>query len=134
MIPYIDKTFRTYTDRDHRAMAGLSRGGAQTTATVFTNMDKFAWMGTFSGFFSRPGGNVIDSTFNGVFKDAAAFNKKIKLLFISTGTEERSPKEAVEQLKAHGIKNIVFHESQGTAHEWLTWRRALNEFAPRIFK
>lgn len=132
MIPYIDKTFRTYTDRDHRAMAGLSRGGAQTTATVFTNMDKFAWVGTFSGFFYR-GSNLIDSAFNGVFKDAAAFNKKFKLLFISTGTEERSPKEAVDQLKGHGIK-IVFHESQGTAHEWLTWRRALNEFAPRLFK
>ena len=133
MIPYIDKTFRTFTDRDRRAMAGLSRGGAQTTATVFTNMDKFAWVGTFSGFFSRGGGNIIDSAFNGVFKDAAAFNKQIKLLFISTGTEERSPKEAVDQLKAHGIK-VIFHESQGTAHEWLTWRRALNEFAPRLFK
>lgn len=134
MIPFTDKTFRTYTDRDHRAMAGLSRGGAQTTATVFTNMDKFAWMGTFSGFFSRGGTNIIDSAFNGVFKDAATFNKQIKLLFISTGTEERSPKASVDQLTAHGIKNIIFHESQGTAHEWLTWRRALNEFAPRLFK
>ena len=51
LIPYIDKTFRTYTDREHRAMAGLSRGGFQTCRTVFPNMDKFAWMGTFSGFF-----------------------------------------------------------------------------------
>lgn len=133
MIPFIDKTFRTHTDRDHRAMAGLSRGGAQTTATVFTNMDKFAWVGTFSGFFSRGEGNIVETAFNGVFKDAAAFNKQVKLLFISTGTEERSPKAAVDQLKAHGIK-LVFHESQGTAHEWLTWRRALNEFAPRLFK
>jgi enterochelin esterase-like enzyme len=134
MIPYIDKSFRTYTDRDHRAMAGLSRGGFQTTSTVFANMDKFAWMGTFSGFFFRGNGNVVDSAFNGVFKDAAAFDKKIKLFFISTGTEENNPKPLVEQLKSHGIKNIVFHESQGTAHEWLTWRRALNEFAPRLFK
>jgi enterochelin esterase-like enzyme len=133
MIPFIDKTFRTYTDRDRRAMAGLSRGGFQTTTTVFANMDKFAWMGTFSGFFWRGEGSVVDG-FNGVFKDAAAFNKQIKLLFISTGTEERSPKAAVDQLKAHGINNIIFHESQGTAHEWLTWRRALNEFVPRIFK
>lgn len=134
MIPFIDKTFRTYTDRNHRAMAGLSRGGAQTTATVFANMDKFAWMGTFSGFFFR--GNtdsLIEKGFNGIFKDAAAFNKQIKLLFISTGTEERSPKASVDVLKAHGI-NVVYHESQGTAHEWLTWRRALNDFAPRLFK
>ena len=132
LIPYIDKTFRTNTDKQHRAMAGLSRGGMQTTMTVFANMDKFAWMGTFSGFFVR--GDDVVGAFNGVFKDPAEFDKKMNLLFISTGTEERNPKEQVEKLKAHGIKNIVFHESQGTAHEWLTWRRALNEFAPRIFK
>ncbi|MFH1197802.1 MAG: alpha/beta hydrolase-fold protein [bacterium] len=145
LIPFIDKTFRTYTDKEHRAMAGLSRGGFQTCATVFNNMDKFAWMGTFSGFFlgmpSRNDGTpppdmktTIETAFNGVFKDAGDFNTKMNLLFISTGTEERMPKEAVEALKEHGIINIVYHESQGTAHEWLTWRRALNDFAPRIFK
>ena len=148
LIPFIDKTFRTKPERQNRAMAGLSRGGMQTTMTVFNNMDKFAWMGTFSGFFmggfggrgaagagQKPDMNqLIQTAFNGVFKDAAAFDKQINLLFISTGTEERSPKEQVDALKAHGINHIVFHESQGTAHEWLTWRRALNDFAPRIFK
>jgi len=133
LMPFIEKTFRTKNDRQNRAMAGLARGGFQTTQTVFANLDKFAWMGTFSGFFSRPGQDVTE-TFNGVFKDPAAFDKQMNLLFISTGTEERTPKEAVDALKAHGIKNIVYHESQGTAHEWLTWRRALNEFAPRLFK
>ncbi len=133
LIPYIDKNFRTKTDRQNRAMAGLSRGGMQTTNTVFANMDKFAWMGTFSGFFSRDK-NLIETGFNGVFKDAAAFDKQMNLLFISTGTEERSPKDQVESLRSHGIKHIVFHESKGTAHEWLTWRRALNDFAPRLFK
>jgi enterochelin esterase family protein len=152
LMPFIEKTFRTKADRQHRAMAGLSRGGMQTTQTVFANMDKFAWMGTFSGFFMgnmgrgpAPGGpgaapnaqsasNMIETAFNGVFKDAAAFDKQINLLFISTGTEERTPKETVEALKIHGIKHIVYHESQGTAHEWLTWRRALNEFASILFK
>jgi len=133
LMPFIEQTFRTKNDRQNRAMAGLSRGGFQTTMTVFANLDKFAWMGTFSGFFSRPGQDVTEA-FNGVFKDPAAFDKQMNLLFISTGTEERTPKEAVDALKAHGIKNIVYHESQGTAHEWLTWRRALNEFAPRLFK
>jgi enterochelin esterase family protein len=133
LIPFIDKIFRTNTDRQNRAMAGLSRGGMQTTSTVFANMDKFAWMGTFSGFFTRDS-NFIETGFNGAFRDAAAFDKQINLLFISTGTEERSPKDQFESLKAHGIRHIVFHESQGTAHEWLTWRRALNEFAPRLFK
>jgi len=133
LVPYIDKTFRTFTDKEHRAMAGLSRGGFQTCMTVFNNMEMFAWMGTFSGFFVRGNEGVINA-FNGVFKDPQVFDQQMKLLFISTGTEERNPKEQVEELKAHGIKNIVFHESEGTAHEWLTWRRALNDFAPRLFK
>ncbi|HPS13062.1 MAG TPA: alpha/beta hydrolase-fold protein, partial [Prolixibacteraceae bacterium] len=144
LMPFIEKTFRTKNDRQFRAMAGLSRGGMQTTMTVFNNMDKFAWIGTFSGFFMgmrRPGDTtqpdmnaMVETAFNGVFKDADTFNKQMKLSFISTGTEERTPKDAVDALKAHGIKNIVYHESQGTAHEWLTWRRALNDFAPRLFK
>ncbi|NMB52231.1 MAG: esterase [Bacteroidales bacterium] len=138
LIPFIDKTFRTLTDRQNRAMAGLSRGGGQTLSTVFNNMDKFAWMGTFSGFsMGGSGGGAassIETAHNGVFKNPASFDKQMNLLFVSTGTEERSPKEQVDALKAHGIKNIVFHESQGTAHEWLTWRRALNDFVPRIFK
>lgn len=133
LVPYIDKTFRTNTDRQNRAMAGLSRGGFQTCIAASKNMDKFAWMGTFSGFFVRGNDSVVDA-FDGMFKDAAAFNKQMNLFFVSTGTEERNPKEQVEALKAHGINNIVFHESKGTAHEWLTWRRALNEFAPRLFK
>jgi len=133
LVPYIDKTFRTFTDKEHRAMAGLSRGGFQTCMTVFNNMEMFAWMGTFSGFFVRGNEGVINA-FNGVFKDPQVFDQQMKLLFISTGTEERNPKEQVEELKAHGIKNIVFHESEGTAHEWLTWRRALNDFTPRLFK
>ncbi len=149
LIPFIDSTFRTKTDRMSRAMAGLSRGGMQTTMTVFNNPDKFAWLGTFSGFFmggmggrGAAGGaqkppsmtQQIETAFNGIFKDPEAFNKQFKLLFISTGTEERNPREQVEALKAYGIKNIVYHESQGTAHEWLTWRRALYDFAPRLFK
>jgi enterochelin esterase family protein len=133
LIPFIDQTFRTYTDREHRAMAGLSRGGFQTCLTVSTNMDKFAWMGTFSGFFIR-GDDGIETAFNGMFKDADAFNRQMNLLFISTGTEERTPEQWVEALRERGIDHLVYHVSEGTAHEWLTWRRALNEFAPRIFK
>ncbi len=133
LIPFIDKTFRTLTDRENRAMAGLSRGGFQTSLMVSSNIDKFAWMGTFSGFFAR-GDDWIENAFNGLFKDADLFNTQMKLLFISTGTEERNPKEQVDALRAHGINNIVFHESQGTAHEWLTWRRALNECAPLLFR
>lgn len=132
LVPFIDQNFRTYTDREHRAMAGLSRGGFQTCLTVSANMDKFAWMGTFSGFFIR-GDDGVETAFNGMFSDADAFNEQMNLLFISTGTEERTPEQWVEALREHGINNIVYHVSEGTAHEWLTWRRALYDFAPRIF-
>ena len=87
------------------------------------------------GVFGFRGNTTVETAFNGIFKDADAFNKQFKLFFISIGTEERfGTKEATEQLIKHGIKNIVYFESQGTAHEWLTWRRSLNEFAPRLFK
>jgi enterochelin esterase-like enzyme len=143
MIPFIDKNFRTYADKQHRAMAGLSRGGGQTWQTVLSNIDMFGWMGGFSGsgrFGANPNNpnapaNTIETAYNGVFKEAAAFNKKMNLVFISIGTEEgQGAKQTYETLKNHGIKNVVYHESQGTAHEWLTWRRALNDFAPRLFK
>jgi enterochelin esterase family protein len=135
LIPFIDKTFRTLADREHRAMSGLSRGGFQTCNTVFNNMDKFAWMGAFSGFFGFRGNTTVETAFNGIFKDADAFNKQMKLLYISIGTEEKmGAKEATEKLVKYGIKNVIYFESQGTAHEWLTWRRSLNDFAPRLFR
>ena len=133
LLPFIDRNFRTKTDKQNRAMAGLSRGGFQTCQTVSTNLDKFGWMGTFSGFFIR-GDNSLETAFNVLFKDTSEFQRQIKLLYIRTGTEENTPKAQVEALKAKGIDNIVYSESQGTAHEWLSWRRALNEFAQLIFK
>jgi S-formylglutathione hydrolase FrmB len=71
---------------------------------------------------------------NGAYADAAAFNKKVKLLWLGVGTEESpNTKNFHEALDKHGIKNVYF-ESPGTAHEWLTWRRCLNDFAPRLFR
>jgi S-formylglutathione hydrolase FrmB len=70
----------------------------------------------------------------GVFADAAAFNKKVKVLFLGIGSAEgQGTKAFSEQLTQAGIKNI-YYESPGTAHEWLTWRRCFKEFAPRLFR
>jgi len=61
--------------------------------------------------------------------------KTRRAVFISIGSAEgQGAKQTYETLKNHGIKNVVYHESQGTAHEWLTWRRALNDFAPGLFR
>ena len=138
VIPMIDKTFRTIPDRDHRAMAGLSTGGFQTFQTSMTNLDKFAYVGGFSGAAFLDPGTDITKAFDGVWADADAFNKKVKVMYLSIGTVE--PERMYNSvngfhlaLEKAGIKHI-YYESPGTSHEWQTWRRSLNQFAGLIFK
>ena len=134
LIPYIDANFRTKTDRENRAMAGLSWGGHQTFDVVLTNLDKFSYMGTFSGAIF---GLDLKTAYNGVFTNPEAFNKQIHYFLMCSGTEGMDKmfgtKKMVEDLNAMGI-NAHYSESTGTAHEWLTWRRGLNEFIPHLFK
>jgi enterochelin esterase family protein len=134
IVPMIDRSYRTLANRDNRAMAGLSMGGGHTFQTVMPNLDKFAWMGGFSGGAGAV--DQIDTAYNGVYTDAAAFNRQVKLLFVSIGSEERPERvrDFANALKARGLNNVVYYESPGTAHEWLTWRRSLKEFAPLLFK
>lgn len=134
LVPMIEKTYRTLPGRENRAMAGLSMGGMQTFLTTLSNLDKFAYIGGFSGSSGGRGGFDPKTSNNGVFADAAAFNKKVKVLFLGIGSAEGpGTKNFSEALTKAGIKNVYF-ESPGTAHEWLTWRRCLNDFAPRLFR
>ena len=134
IIPFIDKTYRTLPDRDNRAMAGLSWGGKETFDITLGNLDKFSWIGGFSAAFIIGPENNIKTAYNGVFKDPDAFNKKVHLFWLGIGTEEGDgTKNLHETLLKNGINN-TYYESQGTAHEWLTWRRCLHEFAPLLFR
>ena len=134
LIPAVDARFRTLTTRENRAMAGLSMGGGQTYQITLAHLDKFAYIGGFSGGGGGRGGFDPKTANNGVYADPAAFNQKVKLLWNGVGTEEGPGiKTFHEALDQAGIKN-VFYESPGTAHEWLTWRRCLNEFAPLLFR
>ena len=131
LIPYIDQNFRTKSDRENRAMAGLSWGGHQTFDVVLQNLDKFAWMGTFSGAIF---GLDVKTAYNGVFADADAFNKKIHYFYMNWGSHDFiKGQPLVDQLREVGIK-VDSSESQGTGHEFLTWRRGLHEFIPHLFK
>ena len=134
LIPYIDANFRTKTDRDNRAMAGLSWGGHQTFDVVLTNLDKFSYIGTFSGAIF---GLDLNTAYNGVFTNPEAFNKQIHYFLMCSGTEGMDKmfgtKKMVDNLNEMGI-NAHYYESTGTAHEWLTWRRSLNQFVPHLFK
>ena len=131
LISTIDSKFRTLTDRDHRAMAGLSWGGHQTFDLVLNNMDKFSYMGAFSGAIF---GLDVKTAYNGVFTKPDEFNKKIHYLYLSCGSEENFGTEAlVKNLRDAGIKTD-FYVSPGTHHEWLTWRRCFRQFIPHLFK
>ena len=135
LIPATERAYRVLPGRENRAMAGLSMGGMQTFTTALNNLDKFAYLGGFSGSCGGRGGTFDPkTTCGGAFGDAPTFNKKVKVLFLGIGSVEGpGTKTFSDSLSQAGIHNVYF-ESPGTAHEWLTWRRCLNDFAPRLFR
>jgi enterochelin esterase-like enzyme len=142
LIPYIDTKYRTFSDRDHRAMAGLSMGGMQTFQITLNHLDLFSYIGGFSGAggMLALGDRKLDpkADYNGVFADPTVFAKKVHLLWLGVGTVEPERMRA-GLLRLHASlseANIqhVFYESPGTDHEWQTWRRDLKDFAPRLFQ
>jgi S-formylglutathione hydrolase FrmB len=158
LIPWIDSNFRTLTNKENRAMAGLSMGGMQTASITMVNLDKFYYIGLFSGGTAAgfgaggrgspiPMGNPapapaslnLQSIYSGAMANPEEFNKKVKVFFFSTGTKPplENPdglKKHQEQLVAAGIKNSRLYISEGTSHEWQTWRRSLYQFAPMLFQ
>ena len=125
LMPYIDANFRTLSDQPNRAMAGLSMGGMQTKMITLKNLDKFSHIGLFSG-------GVI--TTNDV-SNTPGFREKVKVVFASCGSRENpgNIKANHEALNQADVKNTAY-VSPDTAHEFLTWRRSLREFAPLLFQ
>ena len=121
LVPYIDSHFRTLADRNHRAMAGLSMGGFETRLITLRRPEVFGYWGLLSG------GTYAPADLEGI--------KAPKAIFMSCGSKENPGgiNAATEALKAAGY-NAYGHVSDGTAHEFLTWRRALYTMAPILFK
>ena len=162
LIPWVDSHFRTLTDKDHRGMAGLSMGGGMTASVTMVNLDKFSYIGLFSGGAATGGGGRgrggaapaaaatpaaapapapldLKTVYSGAMANPAEFNKKVNVLFMSFGTEPplENPaglKRHQEQLIAAGITNSYVYFSPGTTHEWQTWRRSFYTFAQLLFK
>lgn len=120
LIPYVDSHFRTLANKKNRAMAGLSMGGMETKSITLARPDTFDYWGLFSG---------------GTYAPSDLKNVKPKLIFTSCGSKENPDgvRKSVDDLKAAGF-NAVSYVSEGTAHEFLTWRRSLKEMAPLLFK
>ena len=121
LIPFVDANFRTIADQLHRAMAGLSMGGMETRMITINKPEVFSHFGLLSGGTYKP--------------EDIKEKSKVKLVFLSCGSKEKPDgvKTAAAALKEAGF-NAVSYISEGTAHEFQTWRRSLHELAPLLFK
>jgi enterochelin esterase family protein len=132
IIPTIDTNYRTMADREHRAMAGLSMGGMQTRNIGLAHLEVFSHIGIFSG------GTLGDpKAENSPLANTDEFNRRVKVAFISYGEAEggaKTLKEYCDSLTTAGLKNVHYYISPHTAHEFLSWRRSLHEFAPLLFQ
>jgi enterochelin esterase-like enzyme len=128
LIPFIEKKYPVFTDREHRAIAGLSMGGGQSLNFGLGNLDKFAWIG---GFSSAPNTKPPQE----LVPDAAAAREKIKLLFISCGASDgliSFSKRTHDYLVQNNVPHIYFIEPG--VHDFKVWKDGLFMFSQLIFK
>jgi enterochelin esterase family protein len=143
IMPQMEKRYRVYTDRRHRAIAGLSMGGAHTLEIGIPHLDKFAYLGVYSsgifGIAGGPGGmQPTGPSFeekNKAILDNPKLKPGLKLFWFATGKEDflvNTSRATVEMFKKHQF-NVVYKETDG-AHTWDKWREYLNEFTPQLFQ
>lgn len=149
IMPLVQTRYRVLNDRAHRAIAGLSMGGAHTLNIGIPNLDKFAYLGVFSsgllGTFPRQRAGSTGDTptardanwenANREQLESPGLKKGLKLFWFSTGSEDallENTRSTVELFKKYGF-SPVFQESSG-GHTWINWRNYLNEFAPQLFQ
>ena len=129
VIPAVETDYRVYYDRNSRAIAGLSMGGAESLLTGLNALDHFAWVGAFS---SGGMGGSYDESFPAL--DSSA-NSQLHLLWVSCGVDDRlieANRKFRDWLESKGIK-LKWLETPGP-HAWLVWRRNLAEFATLLFQ
>ena len=142
VMPQVEKQYKVSRDRNQRAIAGLSMGGAEALFTGLNHLDKFAYVASFSGAFvmwPRPAGvqAVDDSVFAANFpKVDSKVNSQLKLLWIGCGTEDGLMgvnRQFRTWLKSKDVKAIEV-ETPAMAHVWPLWRQNLTEIAPMLFQ
>ena len=134
IMPYVETHYRTLADRNHRAIAGLSMGGAQTLNVAIAKPKDFAYVGVFSsGLLFGKAANSEKAIQEGI--GAADVRTGLKLLWFATGSDDfllKQTRATVELFKKSGT-NPVFRETSG-GHTWINWHLYLNEFAPQLFR
>lgn len=140
-IPFVEKNFRVKTDRNNRALAGLSMGGIQTLNTGIPHLDLFAYLGVFSsGWWANAApsrnGNDTEKYYSLLKEKKDEYNKKLKLFWLSMGGKEdiayNNCQVMMKRFDEIGIKYSYFETPGG--HTWPVWRESLYRFAPLLFK
>jgi enterochelin esterase-like enzyme len=143
VVPYVERTYRVLTDRQSRAIAGLSMGGSQSLGIAMSDLARYAYLGVFSsgvfgitvgGPFPMPPGPSFEEQ-NAKALDDPTLKKGLKLVWFATGKDDfviETSRATVAMLKKHGFE-VVYKETAG-AHTWTNWREYLNEFAPLLFR
>ena len=143
IMPQMEKRYRVYSDRSHRAIAGLSMGGAHTLNIGVPHLNQFAYLGVFSsgifGIVQRPGspapqGPSFEEQHQASL-DNPQWKKGLKLFWFATGKDDflvETSRATVKMLQNHQF-SVVYRETEG-AHTWDKWREYLHEFAPQLFQ
>lgn len=132
VIPYIEKSYRTISDRNSRAIGGFSRGGGQTLRTAFGNMDKFAWVCCYSAYLANP---EMEGTYKHIGADPNTTNQQFKLLWVSVGNEDFLYKPTVEFLDYLKAKNVnVKTLITPGGHTWMNVKTYVAETAQLLFQ
>ena len=132
IMPYVEQSFRTVNDRDHRAIAGFSRGGGQSLFTALRNPEKFAWLASYSAYLTP---EMMDTCFPQYGENPALINDQFKLVWYGVGSEDVLYKQVVENREYLDKKGIK-HEDMNTegGHTWMNARAYLNETLQKFFK
>jgi enterochelin esterase-like enzyme len=142
IVPFVERHYRTLPGRENRAIAGLSMGSGIAMNVGLKRLDVFASVGIMSsGTFGRavngvvPGAGLFETISPGFFADPAATNRKLRVLFLSCGTEDtRMPSlDKVEQELRDRHIDFTFKRYPGE-HEWKVWRHSLADLAPMLFR
>ncbi|MFA9187480.1 alpha/beta hydrolase [Flavobacterium magnesitis] len=128
LIPFIEKTYPTLTDRENRAIAGLSMGGGQSLNFGLGNLDKFAWV---AGFSSAPNTKLPEV----LVPNPEEAKKKLKLLWISCGDKDgliTYSKRTHDYLLQNNVPHVYYLEPGG--HDFKVWKNGLYMFSQFLFK
>ena len=132
IMPYVESSFRTINDKDHRAIAGFSRGGGQSLFAALSNLDKFAYLASYSAYLIP---EALDTCFPQYAANPALLNDGLKLFWFGVGTSDGLYPDVIRHQEYNDAKGIKYEKifTDG-AHTWMNARNYLAITLQRFFK